>query len=128
MVGKNENIRPMWQSLKREIAVAEPTPIVNQVSLGCTQREARVDMGVVQSKSEFRKRLTTSGTTDEMDLTKESKAPMKIIAWSCDIQGHEEKCVERHCALAKETASSLQLAATPCIDDHLLPPEDFESK
>ena len=44
------------------------------------------------------------------------------------MQGHAQKCVERYCKLANKTASSLQQVVTSCIDDHLLPPEDFESK
>ena len=43
------------------------------------------------------------------------------------MQGRAEECVERFCELANKTTSSLQLVATPCTDDHFVPPEDFES-
>ena len=51
----------------------------------------------------------------------------KITAWSYGMEGHAEKCVERYCALARKDVSSLQQVATPCIDDHLVPPEDHET-
>ena len=35
--------------------------------------------------------------------------------------------VERCCELAEKDVSSLQQVATPYIDDHLIPPEDFET-
>ena len=41
------------------------------------------------------------------------------------MKGHAEKCFERYCELAKKNVSFLQVA-TPCIDDYLIPPEDYE--
>ena len=39
-----------------------------------------------------------------------------------------EGCVERYLELAKKPRSYLKKVATPCIDDQLIPPEDFEKK
>ena len=41
------------------------------------------------------------------------------------MKGRAEKCGERHSELAETDISSLQQMATWCIDDHLIPPEDF---
>ena len=41
--------------------------------------------------------------------------------------GHAEKRVERYCEFGKQHVFSLQQVATPCIDDHLIPPEDNET-
>ena len=43
------------------------------------------------------------------------------------MEGHAEKCVERYCESAKVDISSLPQVATPCIDDHLKPPEGGET-
>ena len=43
------------------------------------------------------------------------------------MQGHAEKCVERYSEFAKKNVSSPQQAATPCMDDRLTPPEDYET-
>ena len=43
MVGKKQNIDCMWKTLQKEIYLEDPTPSLDQVSLGCTQREAKCD-------------------------------------------------------------------------------------
>ena len=40
----------MWQSQQVEIGLEDPTPIVNQVYLGCTQRDTQADIKTVKSK------------------------------------------------------------------------------
>ena len=44
------------------------------------------------------------------------------------MSGHAEQCVERYLELADKSLESLKTVSTPCIDDHLLAPEDFTSK
>ena len=44
------------------------------------------------------------------------------------MQGHAEQCVFKYLELANKTISSLKQAATPCIDDHQIAPENFEAK
>ena len=67
----------MWKSLKVAIDLANPTPSVNQVYLGCTQREAPADMEEIQSRAELLYSLSE-----------------KITAWSYNMQGHDGKFVE----------------------------------
>ena len=43
------------------------------------------------------------------------------------MEGHAEKGVERYCELAKKGAYCLQQVATPSMDDHHIPPEDYET-
>ena len=69
----------------------------------------------------------TTKEADEKDQTKEKHSLDKITAWSCDSEGHAEKCVERYCEFASEDESPLRQVATPCMDDHLIPPEDHET-
>ena len=42
--------------------------------------------------------------------------------------GHCEQTVQTYCTLANKKPSDLKQVATPCIDDHQLAPEDFETK
>ena len=49
-------------------------------------------------------------------------------AYHYDMSGHVEGCIERYLELSRKDRSSLKKVATPCIDDHLLSPEDFETK
>ena len=44
------------------------------------------------------------------------------------MHGAAEKCVERYLELANKKLKDLKKVTTPCIDDHQLSPEDFETK
>ena len=59
-------------------------------------------------------------------MSKENYASEKITAWSYDMEGHADKCVDKYCESAQKDVSTLQLVATPCIDDHQTPPGDCE--
>ena len=52
----------------------------------------------------------------------------KIRQYEHRMVGHAEQTVQRYLELAKLTKDSLKPVQTPCIDDHLLPPEDFITK
>ncbi len=49
------------------------------------------------------------------------------LAYQYDVSGHTEQVVERYLELASKDDYSLRLVATPCIDDHLVAPENFET-
>ena len=51
-----------------------------------------------------------------------------IKGYQYDMSGHVEQCVEQYLALAKVSKNTLKQVATPCIDDHMLQPQDFETK
>ena len=55
------------------------------------------------------------------------KPDANISAWSCDMEGHAMKCVERNCELANKTTQQLHKVATPCLDDHQFKEEDMGS-
>ena len=52
---------------------------------------------------------------------------MHISSWSCDMEGHAKKCVERYSELANKTTQQLYKVSTPCIDDHHFKEEDLKS-
>ena len=54
------NIRTLWKTLQEKIDHVCPTPLIDQVYLGCTQREAKVDPQAVQSNTELFKQQTTT--------------------------------------------------------------------
>ena len=55
---------------KKSIDHEDPTPWIDQVYLGCTQREAKADPQALQSKTELFKKLTTTRLTKK-NQTKE---------------------------------------------------------
>ena len=66
--------------MQKEINLEDPTPFLDHVHLGCTQRVAKVDPQAVQSKTELFKKLTTTKEADEKDSTKEKHELEKITA------------------------------------------------
>ena len=52
---------------------------------------------------------------------------LSISSWSCDMEGHAKKCVERYCELANKTTQHLHKVSTPCIDDHHFKEEEMKS-
>ena len=51
----------------------------------------------------------------------------KTVAWSHDMEGHAQKCVERYCELANKKTEQLHKVSRPCLDDHHFKKEDLES-
>ena len=51
----------------------------------------------------------------------------RISSWSCEMEGHAKKCVERYCELANKTTQQLNKVSTPCIDDHHFKEEEMKS-
>ena len=51
----------------------------------------------------------------------------RISSWSCDMEGHAKKCVERYCELANKTTLQLYKLSTPCIDDQHGKEEEMKS-
>ena len=52
----------------------------------------------------------------------------KVSFFAYEMFGHVQQTVERYCELAGVSVAKLKPVATPCIDDHMIPPEEFETK
>ena len=51
----------------------------------------------------------------------------KVSAYSYEMIGHVQQTIDRYLELSGKPKKSLDIkAATPCIDDHQIPPEEFE--
>ena len=90
------------QGFERTLLFADPTPTVDQVCWGCTQRAATVDEESVNAKTDLFQRVTTS-KVDGPHLRGLSHTT--VSACSHDMRGHAEHCVERYCELAKKKNS-----------------------
>ena len=97
MLGKDQTMGPMWNNQQKEIDLEDPMSLIDQVYLGCTQKEAKVDPQTVQSKTEAFEKLTTTREPEKKDQTNENCSLEEIAVWSYDMEGHAEKCVERYC-------------------------------
>ena len=55
-----------------------------------------------------------------------SEAP--VSSWIYDTTGHADQCVDRYLELASKDETNLKHITTPSIDEHQIPPEEFEGK
>ena len=51
----------------------------------------------------------------------------KTVAWSYDVEGHAQKCVDSFCELTNKETEQLYKVSTPCLDDHKCKKEELES-
>ena len=50
----------------------------------------------------------------------------QTVAWSYDMEGHAQKCVERYCEVANKKVEQLFKTSSPCLDDHQFKQEELE--
>ena len=61
-------------------------------------------------------------------VTSVSEKPhAQTVAWSYDMEGHAQKCVERYCEPANKKVKQLSKLSHPCLDDHQVKQEQLES-
>ena len=58
----------------------------------------------------------SAGAIEKLPST--GKPYANTSSWSCDMEGHAKKYVERYCELVNKTTQQLYNVAIPCIDDH----------
>ena len=95
----------------------------DHVYLGCTQRQCEISKEIVDNyRTMFESRIS-AGRTEKLPYSQN----LRISSWSCDMEGHAKKCVERYCELANNTTQQLYKVSTPCIDDHHFKEEEMKS-
>ena len=102
MAGKNQNLAPMWKKFTKKVDLDEPTSFLDHVHLGCTQRECEPNKGTVEKCKDMFESSISAGATSK--FTRCDKNYTKTAAWSYDMEGHAEKCVERYCESANKKA------------------------
>ena len=156
LVGKKDNIGPMWTELRKNLDLDPPVKLQENVYLGMGQREVEPPMEQIKIRSEFYQetfersaRLRTKATLDDelkekggtpapSNNSKRPKRKLKIAnkpckredirAWEYDMRGHVQQSIDKYLELAKKTKDSLKYVATPCLEDSQIPPEDFDVK
>ena len=118
MGGKKNNLKPMWDTLVKQVDFEEPTPLLDQENLGVTQRECKPNPQIVQENRNMFESLISAGTLSNKWLFGREKSHADIIAWPCDMEGHAKKCVARYCELANKKIEQLYAGPTRCRDDH----------
>ena len=109
----------------KDVDLGEPTSFLDHVYLGCTEQECKTSNDIVKKYTDvFESRMSAGG---KEKLPYSDKPEANISSWSCDMEGHAKKCVERHCEPANKTTQQLHKVETPCIDDHQFKEEEIGS-
>ena len=108
----------MWAALQKDVELEDTTLLLHQVYFACTQREAQAEHRIVIEKRQLFAQLTTTSTDIQID----ERSTESINAWSYDIKGHAQKCVQRYCGFGQKTVDQLHKVSTSCLDDHQIKP------
>ena len=114
LAGKKQNIDPMWKVFNKDVDLGEPTSFLDHVYLGCTQRQCEISKCIVDNYRTMFELRFSAGGPEKLPHSEN----FRISSWSCDMEGHAKKCVERYCELANKTTQQLYKVSTPCLDDH----------
>ena len=113
----------MWKVLNKEVDLGEPTSFLDHVYLVCTQRQCEISKDIVDNYRTMFESQISAGRTEKQPCWEN----LCISSWSCDMEGHAKKCVERYCELANRMTQQLYKVSTPCIDDHHFKEEELKS-
>ena len=116
LVGKKQNIDPVWKILMKHVDLDEPTSFFDHVYLGCIQRECETSKDIVENYRNMFESRISAGAKEK--LPNSGRPDANIYTWSYDMEGHAKKCVERYCELANKTTQQLYKVTTPCTDYH----------
>ena len=87
------------------VDLGEQTSFLEHVYLGCTQRECKSNERIIDEYRNMLESRISAAATEKLLGWENSHA--KTVTWSCDMEGHEKKWVERYCELAKKTVEQL---------------------
>ena len=119
MSGKKQNMAPMWKKLMKIVDIDD-----HIISWPCTQRECKPNETIIeQYEKMFESRISAEANEK---LPGWEKSQTKTVAWSYDMEGHAQKCVERYSELANKKVEQLYKISSPCLDDQVKQ-EELES-
>ena len=90
---KKQNIDPMWKVLNQEVDLGEPKSFLDHENLVCTQRQCEISKDIVDNYRTMFETRISAGWTEKLPCPEN----FRISSWSCDMEGHAKKCVERYC-------------------------------
>ena len=101
------------------------TNIISWPRVLCTQRDCKSNESIVDEYRKMFESGISAGATEKLPGWQKPHA--QTVAWSYDMEGHAEKCVERYCELANKKVDQLHKVSHPCLDDHQFKQEELES-
>ena len=115
----------IWNPCGRNFDLDEPTTFLDHVYLGSTQSECALNEIIMEQYKEMFESRISAGALEKLPGWERLHA--KTVAWSCDMEGHAQKRVDRYCELANKKTEQLCKVSTPCLDDHHFKKEELET-
>ena len=97
MAGQKQNMVPVWKMLMKNVDLDEPSSSLDHENLGCTQRECNPNEIIIKEYREMFESRISAGAPET--LPGWEKPHTQTGAWSYNMEGHAQKCVERYCGL-----------------------------
>ena len=112
----------------KDVHVGEPTSFLDDVYLGCTQRDCKISDEIEPNYRDMFESRMFAGAKEKLPIRASRKPDAETTSsWSCDMEGHAKKCVEIYCELSNRTTEQQYKVATPCLDYHQLKEEEMGS-
>ena len=102
----------------------DPTPLLSQVYVGCTQCDSITTESHVKTKSDLIGKITTTRTEAKSQI--KDTENRKVASWSNDSEGHAGKYLERFVKSAHKTVDQSSKVSRPCTDNPQFAKDDFE--
>ena len=116
MAGKQQNLAPMLKILMKSVEVDELTSFLTTCIWDALSGKAN---RMKQSLNNAQKCSNHVFLLEQQrKLPGWQKPHAQTGAWSYDMEGHAQKCVERYCDLANKKVEQLHKVSHPCLDDH----------
>ena len=81
LTGKKENIGPMWKILMKDVDLGEPTSFLDNVNLGCTQRQCEISKDTVDNyRTMFESRIS-AGATEKLPCSENIRTSPCLMTW-----------------------------------------------
>ena len=82
LVGREQNVDPVWRVLNKEVDLGEPTSFLDHVYLGCTQRQCEISKDIADNyRAMFESRIS-AGRTEKLPYSEN----FRISSWSYDME------------------------------------------
>ena len=81
LAGKKQHLDPMWKLLNKEVDLGEPTSFLDDVYLGCTQRQCEISKGIVDNyRTMFESRISAV-RTEKVPFSENFRILRGLMTW-----------------------------------------------
>ena len=119
----SSNVR---RKLMKNVDFEKATSILDQVYVGCTQRECKPNEKIIGQYNKMFESRISAGATENLPGW-DTNLPRKQWRGPTTWKDVLKKCVERFCELANKKTEQLYKVSSPCLDDHHVNKEELES-